>query len=131
MGRGTRRIMPLHFPLPRQTWSIASTFGQPSVNLRSNFGQTLCKLTCAGLAVGGEFGSCIVYLYEIAPKRKRGLFSSLGQASIVSLNAMCHVSAGRSTVNCDGWLVCVVLKTQILQHILQRMSVAQYSWDFV
>jgi hypothetical protein len=47
---------------------------------------TLVKLvtTHAGLAVGGEFGGCIVYLYEIAPKHRKGLLSSFGQMSIVS-----------------------------------------------
>ncbi|WIA30903.1 hypothetical protein OEZ86_000955 [Tetradesmus obliquus] len=35
-----------------------------------------------GLAVGGEFGGCIVYLFEIAPKHRKALFSSFGQAAI-------------------------------------------------
>eukprot|EP00775_Hariotina_reticulata_P012843 gene12843-12970_t len=37
-----------------------------------------------GLAVGGEFGSAIVYLYEIAPRDKKGLLASFGQQAIVS-----------------------------------------------
>eukprot|EP00775_Hariotina_reticulata_P009250 gene9250-9416_t len=35
-----------------------------------------------GLAVGGEFGSAITYLYEMAPRHRRGLIASLGQQAI-------------------------------------------------
>lgn len=35
-----------------------------------------------GVAVGGEFGSAIVYLYEMAPSHRRGLLASLGQLAI-------------------------------------------------
>lgn len=44
----------------------------------------LLYVTLSGLAVGGEFGSAIVYLYEIAPKNKKGLLASFGQQAIVS-----------------------------------------------
>lgn len=45
------------------------------------------KIFChyaAGLAVGGEFGGCIVYLYEIAPQNRKGLLAAFGQQAIVS-----------------------------------------------
>lgn len=35
-----------------------------------------------GIAVGGEWGACVVYLYETAPKGKTGLNSSLAQVAI-------------------------------------------------
>lgn len=35
-----------------------------------------------GVAVGGEFGSAIVYLYEMAPRHRKGLVASLGQLAI-------------------------------------------------
>ncbi|WIA36065.1 hypothetical protein OEZ86_007421 [Tetradesmus obliquus] len=35
-----------------------------------------------GLAVGGEFGSAIVYLFETAPAHRKGAIASLGQAAI-------------------------------------------------
>ncbi|KAI8467534.1 MAG: major facilitator superfamily domain-containing protein [Monoraphidium minutum] len=35
-----------------------------------------------GLAVGGEFGSAITYLFELAPHHRKGVTASLGQASI-------------------------------------------------
>lgn len=35
-----------------------------------------------GVAVGGEFGSAIVYLYEMAPRHRRGLLASLGQVAV-------------------------------------------------
>ncbi|KAF8067131.1 proP [Scenedesmus sp. PABB004] len=35
-----------------------------------------------GLAVGGEFGSAIAYLFELAPPRRKGLYAALGQAAI-------------------------------------------------
>jgi MFS family permease len=99
-----RHITPLLFPLPSQTRSTLTWVKQSQTWVK--LGSNLCQANSsfvqimtlfAGLAVGGEFGSCIVYLYEIAPKRKRGLFSSFGQASIVSVHE-CYVPlSGRST----------------------------------
>lgn len=35
-----------------------------------------------GLAVGGEFGSAVVYLYEMAPRNRKSLIASLGAMAI-------------------------------------------------
>jgi MFS-type transporter involved in bile tolerance (Atg22 family) len=123
MGLRTRHITPYHaaaFLAPKsnkvnfemgqtksnfvQTWVQQS---QTRVKHHVKQSQILWRMTLfAGLAVGGEFGSCIVYLYEIAPKRKRGLFSSFGQASIVSVHE-CHVPFANHSTAGSGAAVAV------------------------
>lgn len=69
----------------QQAKHAASTGQQHSVLGHShadNLSAVLLPLQIQGLAVGGEFGSAIVYLYEMAPKHRKGTIASLGQAAI-------------------------------------------------
>jgi MFS transporter, MHS family, proline/betaine transporter len=61
-----------------------------------------------GLAAGGEWGSATAFIVESAPQAKRGLYGSVGQASIAGATLVCSVivaivSATFTPSQMDDW----------------------------
>lgn len=76
---------------PAMLWSIAAilvptaTIGALPTHASAGAAAPALLAACRfaqGLAVGGEWGACVVYLHEAAPPGRAGLYSSLAQAAI-------------------------------------------------